>query len=248
MPESRGEIEEALRGSFLFPLLDQSERDRFIAAARPRSWRAGASIFVMDDPGSSMMLVRTGSVRISYPTPEGRSFLLAELGPGAVFGEIALLDGGARSADATAATACTLLAFERRDFLPLLEHNWRLAEAVLKVVCARLRRADAHIADLAFSDLPGPPRQDPDRSRPPGPHRRRRLRQRCPGRAGRHGRRQPRSGEPLPAQVAEGRPDRHRRRPHPAVRSRRTVRRRWRVSPGRDEVVRPPLSPAAFGR
>ncbi len=109
----------------------------------------------MDDPGTSMMLVRTGTVRIGYPTPEGRTFLLAELGPGSVFGEIALLDGGPRSADATAATDCTLLAFERRDFLPLLEHNWRLAEAVLGVICGRLRRADALIADLAFSDLPG---------------------------------------------------------------------------------------------
>jgi CRP-like cAMP-binding protein len=155
MPESRREIEAALRGSFLFPLLDPAERDRFIAAAHPRSWRAGASIFVTDDPGTSMMLVRTGSVRIGYPTPDGRTFLLAELGPGAVFGEIALLDGGPRSADATAATDCTLLAFERRDFLPLLEHNWPLAEAVLRVVCGRLRQADAHIADLAFSDLPG---------------------------------------------------------------------------------------------
>jgi CRP-like cAMP-binding protein len=155
MAETRREIEEALRASFLFPLLGPDERDRFIGAAHPRSWRAGATIFVQDDPGTSMMLVRTGTVRIGYPTPEGRSFLLAELGPGAVFGEIALLDGGRRSADATAATDCTLLVFERRDFLPLLERNWQLADAVLRVVCARLRQADAHIADLAFSDLPG---------------------------------------------------------------------------------------------
>ncbi len=155
MSETRREIEDALRRSFLFPLLSPDERDRFIAAAHPRAWRAGASIFVMDDPGTSMMLVRTGTVRIGYPTPEGRTFLLAELGPGAVFGEIALLDGGPRSADATAATDCTLLAFERRDFLPLIQHNWALGEAVLKVVCGRLRNADAHIADLAFSDLPG---------------------------------------------------------------------------------------------
>ncbi len=151
-PESATEA--ALRGSFLFPLLDAGERARFIAAARPRSWKAGATIFVVDDPGSTMMLVRSGSVRISYPTADGRSFLLAELGPGDVLGEIALLDGGARSADATAATDCTLLVFERRDFLPLMEGNWRLAVAVLRVVCARLRQADAHIADLAFSDLP----------------------------------------------------------------------------------------------
>jgi CRP-like cAMP-binding protein len=147
------EIED-LRGSFLFPLLGPDERQRFVAAARARSWRAGATIFAQGDPGTSMMLVRTGTVRIGYPTPDGRSFLLAELGPGGVFGEIALLDGGPRSADATAAADCTLLVFERRDFLPLLQRNWRLAEAVLQVVCARLRSADAHIAELAFSDLP----------------------------------------------------------------------------------------------
>jgi CRP-like cAMP-binding protein len=154
MADSRREVEEALRGSSLFPLLDPDERDRFLAAGRARSWRAGAPIFAMGDAGTSMMLVRSGAVRISYPSAEGRSFLLDELGPGAVFGEIALLDGGPRSADADAATDCTLLVFERRDFLPLLEHNWRLAEAVLRTVCQRLRRADSFIADLAFSELP----------------------------------------------------------------------------------------------
>ena len=132
MADGRREIEDALRSSFLFPLLDPAERDRFIAAARSRSWPAGATIFSLDEPGSSMVLVRTGFVRIGYPSPEGRSLVLAELGPGSVFGEIALLDGGPRSADAIAATDCTLLVFERRDFLPMLERNWRLAEAVLQ--------------------------------------------------------------------------------------------------------------------
>ncbi len=149
-----GQVEAALRRSFLFPLLDADERERFIAAARARSWRAGAAICSLGDPGSSMMLVRTGLVRVSHPSPEGRSFLLAELGPGAVFGEIALLDGGPRSADVIAVVETTLLVFDRRDFVPLLQHNWRLAEAVLKMVCERLRTADTHIADLAFSDLP----------------------------------------------------------------------------------------------
>jgi CRP-like cAMP-binding protein len=154
MAETRGEIEDALRGSFLFPLLDPDERARFIAAAHPRTWRAGASVCVMGDEGSSMMLVRRGLLRVTRPSPEGRAFLLAELGPGAVVGEIALLDGGPRSADVTAVAETTLLVFERRDFVPLLEHNWRLTEAVLRMVCERLRSADMHIADLAFSDLP----------------------------------------------------------------------------------------------
>ena len=155
MAETRKEVVEALRKSFLFPLLGPDERDRFIAAAHPRSWSAGTPIVAMDEPGTSMMLVLMGTVRISRPSSEGRSIVLAELRPGAVFGEIALLDGGPRTADVGAVTNCTLLVFERRDFVPLLEHNWPLAEAVLKMVCERLRRADAYIADLAFSDLPG---------------------------------------------------------------------------------------------
>ena len=129
MAETRKEVEEALRNSFLFPLLDPDERDRFIAAAHPRSWSAGTPIVAMDEPGTSMMLVRIGTVRISRPSSEGRSIVLAELRPGAVFGEIALLDGGPRTADVGAATYCTLLVFQRRDFVPLLEHNWPLAEA-----------------------------------------------------------------------------------------------------------------------
>ena len=123
----------------------------------------------MGDPSGSMMLVQAGEVTISYPAPDGRVVLLSELWPGAVFGEIALLDGGERSADATAATNCTLLVFERRDFVGMLEHNWPLAEAVLRLVCARLRRSDERMADLAFFDLPaGSPRRC---SPAPGPHR-----------------------------------------------------------------------------
>jgi CRP/FNR family transcriptional regulator, cyclic AMP receptor protein len=149
------QIEAALSASFIFPALGAEERARFIAAARPQSYRAGDPIFLMGDEGNSMMLIETGHIRISYPSPEGKTVLLSELEPGAVFGEIALLDGGPRSADATAATNCTLLVFERRDFIALLEHNWALAEAVLKLVCARLRRADERMADLAFFELPG---------------------------------------------------------------------------------------------
>jgi CRP-like cAMP-binding protein len=155
MVETRQQIEAALRASFIFPALGPAERERFIASARPQSWRAGEPIFLMGDIGTSMMLVQTGEVRVSYPSAEGRAVLLGELKPGAVFGEIALLDGGERSADAIASTNCTLLVFERRPFVDLLESSWPLAEAVLKLVCARLRRSDERMADLAFFDLPG---------------------------------------------------------------------------------------------
>jgi CRP-like cAMP-binding protein len=101
-----------------------------------------------------MMVVEQGEVRITYPSPDGKEVLLSELKPGTIFGEIALLDGGERSADATAGAAATLLVFERKDFMAMLQGNWPLAEAILKMVCARLRRADQRMADLAFHDLP----------------------------------------------------------------------------------------------
>ena len=155
MAQTREQIEAALRNSFIFSALGPAERDRFITSARPQSWRAGEPIFFMGDIGTSMMLVQTGEVRISYPAPDGRAVVLSELKAGAVFGEIGMLDGGERSADATARTNCTLLVFERRIFLEMLQNNWQLTDAVLRLVCSRLRRSDARMADLAFLDLPG---------------------------------------------------------------------------------------------
>ncbi len=152
---SAPEIEKALDASFIFQLLSEAERERFIGSARLRSYRAGEVVFHMGDPGDSMMLIETGEVCISYPAEDGRVAVLSELKPGSVFGEIALLDGEPRSAAASAATNCTLIVFERHAFLEMLRANWALAEAVLKLICARLRRSDARMADLAFSDLPG---------------------------------------------------------------------------------------------
>jgi CRP/FNR family transcriptional regulator, cyclic AMP receptor protein len=147
------EIEPALRASFLFPLLSSDERRRFLVSGRLKSWRAEQAIFSMGDPGNSMMVVKSGKVRISYPAADGRAMLLCDLGAGGVFGEIALLDGGNRSADAMALTDCALILFPRKAFTELLEGNSMLVDALLKLVCGRLRNSDQRMAELAFSDL-----------------------------------------------------------------------------------------------
>ena len=150
----RPPTESSLETSLLFPALAPEEREILFRAASRLLFAARQPIFHMGEPGTAMMLIETGRVRISYPSSEGRIVQLAELGPGTVFGEIALIDGGERSADATALTDCALIVFSRRTVLALLEQNWRLTETVLKLLCARLRRADERMADLAFFDLP----------------------------------------------------------------------------------------------
>jgi CRP-like cAMP-binding protein len=125
-----------------------------IALAVERRFRRGQTIFLKDDAGSSMMAVLRGRVRISSVSAEGKEITLNVINPGEVFGEIALLDGQPRSADATALEETALLVVERRDFLPFLSRNQDLALRLLSVLCERLRRTSIALEQIALFDLP----------------------------------------------------------------------------------------------
>ena len=92
-------------------------------------------IFQRGDNGSSMMAVLRGRVRISTVSGEGKEVTLNVINPGEIFGEIALLDGKPRSADATAIEDTLLLVVERRHFLPFLRQNEDLFLRLLAVLC-----------------------------------------------------------------------------------------------------------------
>lgn len=94
--------------------------ERLSSHAIRRTVRGGATIFARGDPGTSLFAICFGTVRISSPSPRGRSAIFNLISEGAVIGEIALLDGLPRTADATAVTDCELMVIERRDFSPLI--------------------------------------------------------------------------------------------------------------------------------
>jgi CRP-like cAMP-binding protein len=100
-----------------------------------------------------MMAVIVGTVRISLPAIKGREIILADLQTGDLFGEIALLDGKMRSADATAHTKCELMVLHRRDLFPFLERNPAACIKLMEMLCARIRRSDERMADIAFLNL-----------------------------------------------------------------------------------------------
>jgi CRP/FNR family transcriptional regulator, cyclic AMP receptor protein len=114
----------------------------------------GEVIFRVGSPGDIMMAVVTGTVRIVATSPQGKEIVLGDLKAGEVFGEIALLDGGERSADAVALTKCELLALERRDLMAALQRNPEACIRLLEVVCKRLRETDERITEIAFFELP----------------------------------------------------------------------------------------------
>jgi CRP-like cAMP-binding protein len=138
----------------LFRALDEHQRRELAAHAQPRTFAANEPIFHVGEPGQSMMAVVVGIVRISLPTVKGRELILADLPAGELFGEIALLDGKERSANATAMTKCELVVLERRDTLPFLERNPAACLNLTQILCARVRRSDERMTDIAFYELP----------------------------------------------------------------------------------------------
>ena len=140
---------------FLFQGLGAEERAALVTKAHIRRFAAGETIFHMGAPGSSMMAVLAGEVRISISSPEGKELLLAILAAGEVFGEIALLDGKERSADAKAHSACTLAILERRDVLTFFERHPHAWPRIVEVLCERFRDNTQHVAEVALMHLPG---------------------------------------------------------------------------------------------
>jgi CRP-like cAMP-binding protein len=152
-PTSHDEKRKIFERHFLFGKLSASEIDALISYARVQRYRAGREIFAKGSPGQSLMAVLRGTVKISSLSDSGREIVLTMFHAGEIFGEIAVLDGGERSADATALTDCELLVLNRRDLLPVLENRTDLCMILLKILCHRLRVTTEQVEDVMFRHL-----------------------------------------------------------------------------------------------
>ena len=102
-----------------------------------------------------MMAVVSGGVKIGSLSAEGKDVVLNIIQPGEVFGEIALLDGRPRTANATAIHDSEILVLERRDFIPYLKQTPEVGLTLLAVLCDRLRRTSEQVEDVLFLDVSG---------------------------------------------------------------------------------------------
>jgi CRP-like cAMP-binding protein len=143
-----------LKQSPLFRGLAAESLERVASLAAPRHCRAGEIVFSQGDPGDALYAVITGRIRISTGNTEGREISLNVMEPGDTFGEIALLDGGCRTATATATEASELLAIRRDHFFALLEREPRVALELLKLCGDRLRWTSGLVEDAALLDAP----------------------------------------------------------------------------------------------
>ena len=138
----------------LFAELPAADLRDLSACLRRRRCARGQIIFAQGDPGTSLYVLESGQVKATLATPDGKELVLNVFGPGEVFGEMALLDGEPRSADAVAQEDCQLLVLQREEFVRFLEAHPRVAVSLLAVLSRKLRHTTQQVQDVAFLDVP----------------------------------------------------------------------------------------------
>jgi CRP/FNR family transcriptional regulator, cyclic AMP receptor protein len=144
-----------LRQNPIFRDLEPEALDQLCRYAKHTVLKRGATLFAKDDPGNSLYAVISGTVKLSVSSPDGRNAILNLVGPGEVFGEMSVLDGQPRSADATANTNCEIFVIDRRDFLPFVRSQPTLAMKFIELLCVRLRWTSEQVEQVILQDLPG---------------------------------------------------------------------------------------------
>lgn len=145
---------DGLRRNELLGQLEPGEMAEFLALARTQHFDENQVIFQKSDPGDCLYAIVGGRVGITTESESGKAILLNMMKAGEVMGEIALLDGKPRTANAIALEKTELLRIDRSDFMPFLERHPRLAIRLMAVLCDRLRWTSDIIEDTIFLDIP----------------------------------------------------------------------------------------------
>jgi len=145
---------ELLKSVALFADLEGEELERFSHVAVPRSFPAGTRVFHEGDSSDACYIVKEGSFRVTREHSDGRAITLATLGPGEIFGELAMLDGDSRSASAEALTDGELLALPANDVRSLLARHPEIALKLVAGLVRRLRAANVRLSRQSFQTVP----------------------------------------------------------------------------------------------
>lgn len=144
-----------LGGSPLFADLPEDALTTLSRAMSMRTFAANMILFHKGSPGQRLYLIEQGKIRIFSLSTLGRELTLNVLGPGDMFGELAVLDGQPRSAGAITLERTVVHGLERKDFLAFLDAYPQLWPRILELVTARLRRSTVYAESLAFLDVQG---------------------------------------------------------------------------------------------
>jgi CRP/FNR family transcriptional regulator, cyclic AMP receptor protein len=139
----------------LFQGIDEATQRRIAGHIAERVVERGQCVFIQGEAGDRMYVLAEGAVKLYVSSRDGGIVELVRHRPPAAFGEVALLDGGPRSASAQAVERSVLLVMTRAELVALLRSDDRVAEALLRTLGAIVRRTTRQVSDLAFLSLQG---------------------------------------------------------------------------------------------
>lgn len=149
-----GERVELLEQAPLFSVLDATDLRLLAGKFHPVRYRRGEMVFREGEPADRLFLIQSGRVKLSIASPDGQELLIAVLGRGQIFGELAVIDRGPRAMNARAMENAEVFALDSDVFWTTLENRPTLARRLLELMARRLRRADQTSQDLVFFDAP----------------------------------------------------------------------------------------------
>jgi CRP-like cAMP-binding protein len=139
----------------LFQGIDEATQRRIAGHVAERVVERGQCVFIQGEAGDRLYVLAEGAVKLYVSSRDGGIIELVRHRPPAAFGEVALLDGGPRTASAQAVERSVLLVVTRQELLRLLRSDDQLAEALLRILGAMVRRTTRQVSDLAFLSLQG---------------------------------------------------------------------------------------------
>ena len=137
----------------LFRSLRAEDSRRIAALLKKQTLRKGDALFREGEEGNSLYMIIAGKIKIVRQSRDGDEMILAVLSTGDFCGEMALLDGMSRSADAVAVEETHLYGLNRKDFLDYVMKNETAVKAILSALCKRLRKADDFLEDIFFLNV-----------------------------------------------------------------------------------------------
>ena len=141
-----------LKSVNIFSDLSDSELKSIQELCKTRKYPKNSMIILEEEMGDVVFIVMSGTVKITRVNDEGKEVILAMLGSGEVFGEMAILDGESRSANALSQENCEVVTINREDFLNLLKTNNKVSLNLMTEFAIRLRKSDQQIEALSLDD------------------------------------------------------------------------------------------------
>ena len=145
-------MDDLIKDIVLFSGLEDKELENIENVMTIKTYPKNSMIVLEEEFGDTVYFVRSGTIKITRLNDEGKEVILALMGAGEFFGELAALDGEARSANALAQEECELYLLHRSDFIDLLKHNIKISFTLLSELAKRIRHSDQQIEALSLDD------------------------------------------------------------------------------------------------